>query len=68
MTIKKLNEDEKNLLTRWGTLIITETGEKYFYLPFWFRQIDNENFEMIAFENLPTEVIDDIKAYEKSKD
>jgi len=42
-------------------VISHKEGDKWFYIPFWFKKIDNDVYEQVSFENLPKELIDTIK-------
>ena len=46
-----------------GTIINTADGSIYRYLPFWFKETDEEGvYELFTFEQLPDELIETIKS------
>jgi hypothetical protein len=55
----ELTKSQKELFTRMGTVINTQKGEKYLYMPFWFKEIEGEEtaHEIMTFEQMPKELI-----------
>lgn len=53
----KLTKDQIDLLRNSGTVI--DSTDEYIHLPFWFVSTDEEDvFDMIRFEKLPSEVVE----------
>ena len=66
--IVKLTKEQIQLLKEFCTEITTEEGT-YMYLPFWFKDIEKRNeFELLTFEHLPSDLIDTISTFRKSKE
>lgn len=60
MMVKKLTKEEVEFLKKMSNQVYD--GENaWYYLPFWFKQVDEDKFEVTQFENLPEKVIEVIK-------
>ncbi len=58
----KFPKEQIDLFNNIGTIVTTEEGSTYKYLPFWFKETDEEGvYELFKFEQLPNELIDTIK-------
>lgn len=57
MTTQIILSKEQFKLFQAGALIVTlENGDKYYHLPMFYKQIDEETFECITRKELPDEV------------
>lgn len=59
--IIKLTEEQLDFLQNVST-IIPDGNNNWYYMPFWFKQIDGEKFEIVNFEKLPESVTNTLKA------
>lgn len=57
----KINASIKDLFRILSAKISTTKNNKYLYLPYWFKDIGNDLFEVIRFSNLPKNLTDYIK-------
>jgi len=64
----KFPKEQVDLFNNIGTIVNTASGKTYRYLPYWFRETDEEGvFELFTFEELPDELIDTIKDIRKER-
>ena len=64
----KIEKSQSNFLQEMGTEITTPNGEKYFYMPFWFKQTEEEGvYELLTFDHLPKDVIELIHDFREGK-
>lgn len=67
MVKKNLTKEQKELLDM-GTKIILSNGDTYRYLPFWFKETEGDVFqEIINFEKLPKDLIDELNKIREGK-
>ena len=63
----KFPKEQIDLLNNIGTIVNTADGSVYKYLPFWFKETDEEGiYELFTFEQLPDELIETIKSMRDS--
>lgn len=63
----KFPKEQTDLFNQIGTIVNTANGNTYRYLPFWFKETDQENvYELLTFEKLPDELIETIKDMRES--
>lgn len=60
MTTTKLTKEKVEFLKEMSTQI-NDGENNWYYLPFWFKQVGEDKFEIIQFEKLPEKVIKIIK-------
>jgi hypothetical protein len=61
----KFSKEQIDLLNT-GTIVTTASGETYRYLPYWFRETNEEGvYELFTFEKLTDELIETIKDIRK---
>ena len=54
MTKIKLPKEFKEVLVNNGNMIQTKEGERFYYMPFWFKELEEgELHEVVDFDNLP---------------
>ena len=64
----KFPKEQVDLFNNIGTIVNTTSGKTYRYLPYWFRETDEEGvFELFTLDRLPDELIDTIKDIRKEK-
>jgi hypothetical protein len=56
----KLTEGQVSLLRNLASVVATN-GEEWYYLPFWFKDLGHNVFEIYRFEKLPPHLIEHIK-------
>ena len=55
----KFSKEQVNFFDKIGTIVNAESGKTYRYLPYWFRETEEEGvYELFTFERLPDELID----------
>jgi hypothetical protein len=57
-----LTQDQAETLKTISQPLITQQGNRFYYCPYWFKDIGQGRFEKIPFEKLPEEVKDIILA------
>jgi len=58
----KFPKEQTDLFNQIGTIVNTANGSTYRYLPFWFKETDQEDvYELLTFEKLPDELIELIR-------
>lgn len=58
----KFPKEQTDLFNNVGTIVNTAEGSTYRYLPFWFKETNEEDvYELFTFEQLPNELIETIK-------
>jgi len=58
-TVKKLSAEQKEFLYAYGTVL----NGKYFFMPYWFKKVNETDFELIRLGELPPELVDLIKDF-----
>lgn len=59
----KFPKEQTDLFNNIGTIVNTSEGSVYRYLPFWFKETEEEDvYELFTFEQLPDELIVSIKS------
>jgi len=59
----KFPKEQTDLFNNIGTIVNTAEGRVYRYLPFWFKETEEEDvYELFTFEQLPDELIESIKS------
>jgi hypothetical protein len=58
--IVKLTKEQVDFL-KGNSAHINDGQNKWYYLPFWFKEVDEDKFEITQFDQLPGHVIDVIK-------
>ena len=62
----KFSKEQTDLFNQVGTIVNTANGNIYRYLPFWFKETEQEGvYELLTFEQLPDELIETIKDMRK---
>ena len=59
--VRKLIETDSELIEAISSKVTTETGRQFFYIPYWFEKTGPNLFIEYRFEDLPTDLIDEIK-------
>lgn len=59
--IIELTQDQKDLIYMGSHIRFHEEGESYYYLPYWFKENIDGNFEMFTFEHLPEGLVNKLK-------
>lgn len=63
----KFPKEQTDLFNNIGTIVNTAEGSVYRYLPFWFKETEEEGvYELFTFEQLPDELIETIKSMRDS--
>jgi len=58
----KFPKEQIDLFNQIGTIVNTANGNTYRYLPFWFKETEQEDvYELLTFEKLSDELIETIK-------
>ena len=55
----KLTRNQINLLER-GTVFVGPNGQKWYYLPFWYKHEGGNDFEQFSFDHLPEDFVEAI--------
>ena len=59
----KLTKSQQKLFKFYGTIHFNSSNnEEFYYLPFWIKKNRDETFELLRYDELPKELIDDIKS------
>lgn len=62
MVVKiKLTKEQEELLYTIATLVHTEEDNVYIYIPFWFKDIGNHNYEIHATGKIPQDLTNELK-------
>jgi hypothetical protein len=56
-TTEKLME----FINNHSQIIVTQSGNKYYYIPNWFRQMGTNHLEVYSFQNMPEELVEAIE-------
>lgn len=57
----KFPKEQISIFDQLGTIVNTEDGNTYRYLPFWFKETDEEDvYEVLTFDQLPDDLIESI--------
>lgn len=67
MVIQKLTKEQVYFLNSLSNQIY-DGENNYYYLPFWFKELGDGDFEIIRFEKLPKSVIDIIFSQRESNE
>ena len=59
----KLSISQYRLLAKLGKMIYTKEGNKYLYLPFWFKENQDGTFTIISSDKLPDDLLESLKHF-----
>jgi hypothetical protein len=64
----KLTSQQAKFLREFSHRVVTESGDKWSYFPYWWHETDEPNvFDSVDIDNLPEEVKDVIKSFREGK-